>query len=151
MIRWACITFMAALLPTVVAAQPPKATEVRVETGTVDGKLVFSPARLEFKRGVYYKLVVHNPSQQDHYFTSDAFATHVFTRKVEVADANGRTIAEIHGAVHDMELKPGATVEWYFYPMTRGENLRLFCHKDEHEQHGMVGSINITGPLTFKQ
>ena len=151
MIRWAGLAVAAALLPMVVAAQPPKATEVRVETGTADGKLVFSPSTLEFKRGVYYKLVVHNPSPEDHYFTSDGFATHVFTRKVEVLDASGKTIAEIHGAVNDMELKPGATVEWYFYPMTKGENLRLFCHKEGHDQHGMVGSISITGPLAFKQ
>ena len=48
-----------------------------------------------------------------------------------------------------MELKAGATVEWYFYPMTKGENLKLFCHKDDHEAHGMVGSINIIGPPPF--
>jgi len=89
----------------------PKVIEVKIETGTKDGQLVFVPDKLSFERGKYYKLVIHNPSSNEHYFTSDAFSTHIFTRKVEVTDANGKTIAEIHGDVNDMELKPGATVE----------------------------------------
>ena len=127
----------------------PKAIEVRIETGTKDGQLVFIPNKLSFERGKYYKLVIHNPSDNEHYFTSDAFSTHIFTRKVEVADASGNTIAEIHGAVNDMELKPGAAVEWYFYPMTKGEHLKLYCHKDDHADKGMVGEIDIFGPAPF--
>ena len=127
----------------------PKAIEVKIETGTKDGQLVFVPDHLSFERGKYYKLVIHNPSGSDHYFTSDAFSTHIFTRKVEIADANGKTIVEIHGNVNDIELKPGATVEWFFYPMTKGNKLRLHCHKDNHEESGMVGTIDIIGPPPF--
>ena len=137
---------------TVSADEPrhgPEAREVRVETGTVDGKLVFNPSKLSFERGVYYKLVIHNPSDSEHYFTSDGFSNRIFTRKVEVAGADGKTTAEIHGDIRDLEIKPGATVEWYFYPMTKGEGLRLYCHKDDHEQHGMVGEIDIHGPPPF--
>jgi uncharacterized cupredoxin-like copper-binding protein len=136
------------------AAEPPsipEAVEVKVSVGSADGQYRFTPAELSFERGKYYKLVLHNPSKEDHYFTSDAFATHVFTRKVEVMDGSGNTIAEVHGAVNDLELKPGATVAWYFYPMTRGEKLRLYCHKEGHEAAGMTGSISITGPLRFAQ
>jgi uncharacterized cupredoxin-like copper-binding protein len=99
----------------------PKATEVKISVGTEDGQMVFVPDTMTFERGTYYKLVITNPSNDEHYFTSDAFATHIFTRKVEVMDKEGKTIAEIHGAVHDMELKPGATVEWFFFPMTKGK------------------------------
>jgi uncharacterized cupredoxin-like copper-binding protein len=127
----------------------PQAVEVRVQAGTVDGKHVFVPNKLSFKRGVYYKLVIHNPSPEDHYFTSDALATHVFTRKVEVGDRDGKTIAEIHGDIREIELKPGAMVEWYFYPMTNGENLKFFCHKEGHEEDGMHGVIEISGPAPF--
>ena len=127
----------------------PDAIEVKVETGTQDGKLVFVPNSFTFERGKYYKLVIHNPSKDEHYFTSDGFATHIFTRKVEVAGKDGKTIAEIHGSVNDMELKPGATVEWYFYPMTKGKGLKLYCHKDDHEEHGMVGTVDIIGPPPF--
>jgi uncharacterized cupredoxin-like copper-binding protein len=127
----------------------PEAIEVRIETGTKDGELKFVPDNLSFERGKYYKLVIHNPSNEDHYFTSDGLATHIFTRKVEVAGKDHKTIAEVHGAVNDIELKPGATVEWYFYPMTNGKNLKLYCHKEGHEAKGMSGQIEISGPAPF--
>ena len=109
----------------------------------------FTPNEFTFERGKYYKLVISNPSPGGHYFSSDAFATHIFTRKIEVAGSNGKTIAEIHGAIHDIELSPNSTVEWFFYPMTKGKNLKLYCHKDNHEEMGMVGTINIVGSLSF--
>jgi len=135
--------------PFTYAEKPhgPKATEVNISVGTEDGQMKFTPDTLTFERGNYYKLVITNPSSEDHYFTSDAFATHIFTRKVEVMDKHGKTIAEIHGAINDMELKPGASVEWFFFPMTKGENLKLFCHKKDHEAQGMMGNINIVGNL----
>ena len=127
---------------------PPEAITVMVETGTEAGELKFVPDKFRFERGKYYKLVIHNPSKMDHYFSSDGMGTHVYTRKIEVADDNGATIAEIHGDVYDMELRSGSTVAWYFYPMTNGK-LRLYCHKEDHEQHGMVGEIEIFGPPPF--
>ena len=135
--------------PIVQAEKPhgPKATEVIVTVGTEDNQMKFIPDTLTFERGTYYKLVINNPSPEDHYFTSDAFSTHIFTRKVEVMDKKGKTVAEIHGAINDMELKPGTSVEWFFFPMTKGKNLRLYCHKKGHEEQGMVGTINIVGDL----
>jgi len=137
---------------SIVGAEPvagPEAVEVKVSVGTADGQHRFVPSELAFERGKYYKLLLHNPGKEDHYFTSEALSTHVFTRKVEVLDAAGNTIAEVHGGVNDLELKPGATVAWYFYPMTKGENLRLYCHKEGHEAGGMTGTISITGALRF--
>jgi uncharacterized cupredoxin-like copper-binding protein len=147
------LTFLALSLvllsPFALAEKPhgPKAIEVNISVGSEDGQMKFIPDTLTFERGNYYKLVITNPSAEDHYFTSDAFATHIFTRKVEVMDKKGKTIAEIHGAINDMELKPGASVEWFFFPMTKGKDLKLFCHKKDHEAQGMVGSINIVGSL----
>ena len=126
-----------------------KAIEVKVEAGSSDGQLIFTPNEFTFERGKYYKLVISNPSPVSHYFSSDAFATHIFTRKIEVAGENGKTLAEIHGAIHDLELNPNTTVEWFFYPMTKGKNLKLYCHKKDHEEMGMVGTINIVGSLSF--
>lgn len=125
----------------------PKAIEVHVSLGTKDGQMKFVPNQLTFKRGNYYKLMITNPSTHDHYFTSDALSTHVFTRKVEVMDKEGNVLAEILGSVHDMELKPGVSVAWYFFPMTKGKSLKLYCHKKNHESHGMVGTIDIIGKL----
>ena len=129
-------------------AGPPEAITVKVETGTESGELKFIPDKLRFERGKYYKLVIHNPGKLDHYFRSEGMATNVYTRKVEVINNDGETIVEIHGDVYDMELKSGSTVAWYFYPMTNGK-LRLYCHKEDHEQQGMVGEIEIFGPPPF--
>lgn len=124
-----------------------KTIEVKINLGTKDNQMVFVPDKVTFERGKYYKLVLNNPSPEEHYFSSDAFATHIFTRKVEVMDKQGKTVVEIHGATTGIELKPGATIEWFFYPMTKGKNLRLYCHKKGHEDQGMVGTINIVGDL----
>jgi len=124
-----------------------KAIEVKISLGTEDNQMVFVPDTITFERGNYYKLVLSNSSPEEHYFSSDAFATHIFTRKVEVMDKQGKTTVEIHGATTGIELKPGATVEWFFFPMTKGKNLKLYCHKKGHEEKGMVGTINIVGDL----
>lgn len=121
----------------------PKPTEVRVELGSRDGAMRFSPSGLRFERGTYYKLVINNPSPVAHYFSSDALATHVFTRKVEIEDTKGETLVEIHGLIHDLELAPGQSVAWYFLPMTRGTDLEFLCLKKGHKEAGMVGRITI--------
>ncbi|MBT8446693.1 MAG: hypothetical protein KJO38_06075 [Gammaproteobacteria bacterium] len=144
------LTLVLALASPMTSAERPhgpRAIEVPVSVGTTDGQMKFVPDTLTFERGKYYKLVLDNPSDDEHYFTSDAFSTHVFTRKVEVIDAGGNTVVEIHGAVHDIELKPGSRVEWFFFPMTKGQGLKLYCHKKGHEAGGMVGQINIVGDL----
>ena len=143
------VGFLTFLSSYAMAEKPhgPKAIEVTVNVGSEDGAMKFFPQELTFERGNYYKLVINNPSNDEHYFTSDAFSTHIFTRKIEVKDKAGKTIAEIHGAINDMELKPGASVEWFFFPMTKGKSLKLFCHKKGHEALGMVGTINIIGNL----
>ena len=141
------------LLGTVQAAEPqkgPTPVEVKVEVGTKGNALRFVPDHLSFERGVYYRLAIHNPSPQAHYFTAEALATHAFTRKLEVMSAKGETLAEIHGAIHDLDLQPGTTVAWYFYPMTNGQALPLSCHKEGHREGGMVGSITITGKPPFQ-
>ncbi len=155
MFKFSHVTCIALMLSSsiCIAEKPhgPKAEVVNISVGSKDGHMRFSPDNLTFERGKYYKLVINNPSSDEHYFTSDAFSTHIFTRKIEVMDSADKTIAEIHGAINDMELKPGAKVEWFFYPMTKGKNLKLYCHKKGHEAAGMVGNINIIGPPPFSK
>ena len=52
--------------------------------------------------------------------------------------------------IHDLELLPGTTVAWYFHPMTNGQGLPLYCHKEGHREGGMVGAITISGPPPFQ-
>jgi uncharacterized cupredoxin-like copper-binding protein len=137
-------------LPAAVnAAGPPPAIEVRVETGTAEGQRQFVPDELHFERGKYYKLAIHNPSPHAHYFSSEGLGARVYTVKIEVANPGGEMLAEVHGDVHAIELAPGATVAWYFYPMMRGKDLRLYSEKDEDLEAGMAGTIEISGPPPF--
>jgi uncharacterized cupredoxin-like copper-binding protein len=143
-----CLTALSS--PSVVeAAGPPEALEVRVQTGTASGKRQFVPDRLHFERGKYYKLVIHNPSPHAHYFTSEGLGARVYTVKVELADQGGEMLAEIHGDVHAIELAPGSTVAWYFYPMMRGKDLEVYSEKEEDVAAGMAGRIEISGPPPF--
>ncbi len=128
-----------------LAKQEP--IEVRVALGTKAGDFVFTPDNLTFVTGKLYKLVVTNPSQMKHYFTSQGLAAKVYTRKVQVVDG-GRTMAEIKGAIREIEVYAGATAEWWFVPVATGKLDDLHCHiKDDdgqtHAEKGMTGTIVI--------
>ncbi len=95
-----------AWLASVIAAFPAgdlakqKPVEVRIQLGTKDGDLKFVPDSLTFETGKLYKLVLTNPSNKKHYFTSMGLASKVYTRKVQVVDGKG-TLAEIKGLIPD--------------------------------------------------
>src|SRR3954466_1496058 len=57
--------------------------EVTVELGG-PGQHAFAPNKLRFETGKLYKLVLRNPSNDPHYFTSHAFTQLIYTRKVQV-------------------------------------------------------------------
>ena len=122
--------------------------EVVVELGSADGKMEFVPNELTFETGKLYKLVLKNPSQVKHYFTSMTFASKVFTRKVQVLQG-GKRLAEIKGTIREIEVFPGGLTEWWFVPVQTGIFEDLHCHvKDEdsgkfHADLGMVGKITI--------
>ena len=111
----------------------------------------FYPDHLTFETGKLYKLVLHNPSNSKHYFTSLDFAAKVWTRKVQVMDDLGpgsKAISEIKGAIRELEILPGGTVEWWFVPVATGTITDLHCHvKDKdgktHGEKGMTGVIVI--------
>ena len=127
--------------------------EIVVELGQADSDAhVFTPAHLVFETGKLYKLVLTNVSQTKHYFTSLKLPDMIFTRKVQVVeDVDGKTrrVAEIKGAIRDIEVFPGHRAEWWFVPIQTGEIKDLHCHvKDKgtgktHAELGMVGSITI--------
>jgi uncharacterized cupredoxin-like copper-binding protein len=125
---------------------------VRVDLGK-DGvdKHKFYPDKLQFETGKLYKLVLHNPSNSKHYFTSLGLASKVWTRKVQVMDDIGpgaKTIGEIKGAIREIEIYPGGTTEWWFVPVATGTITDLRCGiKDKdgktHVDSGMKGTITI--------
>ena len=132
-----------------LAKQDP--IEVRLDMGK-DGaeKHRFYPEKLTFETGKLYKLVIHNPSDSKHYFTSPDFVSRIYTRKVQVMDdlgAGAKQIGEIKGAVSEVEIYPGGTTEWWFVPVATG-SAEVWCHiKDKdgktHREKGMDGMITI--------
>ena len=149
----------ALLVPLLFAALPVRAAgdlsrqepiTVVVELGK-PGTHGFYPDKLKFETGKLYKLVMKNPSNDPHYFTSHAFTQLIYTRKVQVVqERDGKTItlAEFKGAIREVEVYPGQTAEWWFVPIATGRVTDLRCGivgKDgkSHADHGMVGEITI--------
>jgi uncharacterized cupredoxin-like copper-binding protein len=129
-----------------------KPVTVRVDLGkesVEDHK--FYPDKLAFETGKLYKLVIHNPSNSKHYFTSLGFAEKIWTRKVQVMDelgASAKTLSEIKGAIREVEVYPGGTTEWWFVPVAAGVVNDLGCSIAEkdgktHKELGMKGTITI--------
>ena len=123
---------------------------VTVELGK-RGEHAFVPNKLRFETGKLYKLVLKNPSNDPHYFTSHSFSQMIFTRKVQVTQVrDGKTVnlAEFKGAIREIEVYPGASAEWWFVPVAAGKVTDLRCgisgsDGKTHADHGMVGEIVI--------
>ena len=111
-------------------------TEMKVSLGNSQGELKFFPNELQFEAGKQYKILLNNPSGTKHYFTSKDFADASWTKKVEAGKV------EVKGAIHELELKPGATAEWVLTPMKPGK-YELHCSISGHTEAGMVGEIII--------
>jgi uncharacterized cupredoxin-like copper-binding protein len=119
------------------------AVEVDVELGDKNNALRFFPDKLEFETGKLYKLVLRNRSSTAHYFSSEGLSRAVFTRKLQVMNPDGKTIAEIKGYVREIEVYPGATTEWWFVPVKTGTLNDLKCTVKGHTEAGMIGTITI--------
>lgn len=147
-------TFLALILATIfssdtqtaiaagdLTAQTPE--EVKVQLGDKDNSLRFFPAKLEFETGKLYKLVLHNPSSEAHYFSSETLARAVFTRKAQILGPDGKTIAEVKGYISEIEVYPGGKAEWWFVPVKAVTATDLKCTVKGHTEGGMVGVIII--------
>lgn len=156
MARWHWIGALAALAASTVAWGAGDLTrqepiEVKVELGTGANAYKFVPSDLRLETGKLYKLVLHNPSAEPHYFSSPGLAALVFTRKVQVMDKpgpGGKAIGEIKGAIREVEVYPGGTAEWFFVPVATGSLNDLHCSVKApdgrtHAEHGMVGTIAV--------
>lgn len=137
-----CLVFTMA--NTATAADPTgdllklPATEITISLGNSANELKFEPNHLDFVAGKRYQLKLTNPSQMKHYFTAKDFADGIWTQKVEAGKV------EIKGAIHELELKPGAIAEWVFVPMKSGK-YSLRCSIPGHTEAGMTGEIIIAG------
>ncbi|ARV61448.1 copper-binding protein [Nostocales cyanobacterium HT-58-2] len=112
------------------------ATEITVGLSNAANELKFEPNHLEFEAGKRYNLRLTNPSAQKHYFTAKDFADGIWTQKLEAGKV------EVKGAIHEVELKPGAEAEWVFVPLKPGKYF-LRCPIPGHTEAGMTGEIII--------
>ena len=126
-----------------------KPVELEVFLKGIQGKThYYDPSVLKFKTGKLYKLKLINVSESKHYFSSTNFSNSIFTRKIQLIVDKKKT-AEIKGIIHEVEIFPGNTLEWWFVPIKTGKFIDLFCHiKDEetgkiHAEMGMRGTIII--------
>jgi uncharacterized cupredoxin-like copper-binding protein len=124
-----------------LTAQPP--IEMRVQMGSAQNAMRFVPNVLYFETGRLYRLVLANPSPQKHYFSSDALAQAVLTRKVQVNGRDGKPIAEVKGHIREIEVHPHGTSEWWLVPVRSGEFSDLRCTIAGHAEAGMIGKIVI--------
>lgn len=115
------------------------AERVPLHLGTAAGDLRFDPDQLTFIAGQRYTLTLDNPSPEKHYFTAKDFADALWTQKVEAGNV------EVKGAIHELELKPGAVADWTFIPQKPG-TYPLHCSIPGHAEAGMVGRITIQAP-----
>ena len=116
---------------------------VMMEMGTKDGKMYFKPKHLNFKTGQAYKIVLKNVDKIKHEVEANEFVDKIFTRKVEVKDKNGGLLAEIKGAIREIEVGPMSEVEWYVVPIQPGKNIEMVCAIAGHKEAGMHGLITI--------
>jgi uncharacterized cupredoxin-like copper-binding protein len=112
------------------------AVEIPVHLGNNANELKFFPATIDFTAGKRYKLILDNPSATKHYFTAKDFADSIWSQKVEAGGV------EVKGAIHELELKPGAIAEWFFIPLKSG-TYALHCSIPGHAEAGMVGKLGI--------
>jgi uncharacterized cupredoxin-like copper-binding protein len=121
-------------IPTALAGLT--VNEIKVSLGNSGGELKFFPSRVQLETGKSYNLLLDNPSPVKHYFTSKDFADASWTKKVQVGQV------EVKGAIHELELKPGAAADWVLTPMKPGA-YELHCSIPGHAAAGMVGEIVI--------
>jgi len=117
--------------------------DVKLEMGSSDGGMYFKPNHFEFETGRAYKLVMINVDEIKHEVSLNEMAQKIFTRKVEVRDTSGKFIAEIKGSIHEVEIAPGQTVEWFFVPIQTLDKFEITCEIPGHLEAGMHASATI--------
>ncbi len=118
--------------------------EFVVEMGQQDAKhMYFKPNHLEFETGKAYKIVFKNLDKIKHEFAAPEFVAKIFTRKVEVLGPDGKMISEVKGAISEVEVAGGGTVEWFIVPVQTGKDIPVECAIEGHKEAGMIGTFTI--------
>lgn len=86
------------------------------------------------RAGKLYNLTIVNNTDDELDFEAEGFPSRIFTRKIQVWDSDGGKIAEIKGAITEMEILGGRSVEWWFVPVqTTRSAIEVECANGEAE------------------
>ena len=118
--------------------------DVVIEMGSNDDGMYFSPNNYELVTGQAYRLVLTNVDGIKHEIALNEMGERIFTRKIEASDAEGNLITEVKGAIREVEVGPGMTVEWFIVPVqTTDEPVQITCEIPGHFESGMHASVMI--------
>lgn len=117
--------------------------EIVLEMGSNDAGMYFNPKHMEFETGQAYKMVMTNVDEIKHEVALGELYEKIFTRKLEITDADGGLVAEIKGPIYEIEIGPGKTVEWFFVPVQTIENAELICAIPGHKEAGMWSTVTL--------
>lgn len=109
-----------------------------------DGKMYFEPNDLTFETGKAYDLVLENVDDVKHELAINEMRERIFTRKIEIEDADEELVAEIKGDINEIEVGPHQTVQWFFVPVQNDEEpIKISCEIPGHEEAGMFGYVHL--------
>jgi len=118
--------------------------EVPVELSSNDDGMFIDFSMTDFVTGQAYDLVITNTDEFKHEIALNEFAEVVFTRKIEISDADGNLVAEIKGMIREVEVGAGQTVHWFLVPIqTSEEPFEITCELPGHYESGMHTEITV--------
>ena len=111
------------------------------ETITIElAEMSFTPKDIVLEAGQPYVLEIVNKGTEKHEFTAEAFMRTVATRKAETGRVRGEG-AVLHGD-RGLRGQDGRTLP---HPADPGRRTTLVCEIEGHFEHGMFGTITVTG------
>jgi uncharacterized cupredoxin-like copper-binding protein len=118
--------------------------DVVIEMGSNDDGMYLKPDTYVFETGQAYKLILKNVDEIKHELSLNEMGERIFTRKIEVSDADGNLVTEVKGVIREVEVGPGQTVEWFIVPVqTTDGPVEITCEIPGHLDAGMRASATI--------
>jgi uncharacterized cupredoxin-like copper-binding protein len=118
--------------------------DVTIEMGSNDDGMYLKPDTFEFVTGQAYNLKLVNVDEIKHELALNEMGERIFTRKIEIEDDAGNLVAEIKGTIHEVEVGPKQTVQWFIVPVqTTDEPVQITCELPGHNEAGMHASVTI--------
>jgi len=145
------LAFAASVLATAIAStvlaqgdlSRSNVITVNMEMGSYYDGLYLTPNNYEFETGQAYKLVITNVDQIKHELALNEMVERIFTRKIEVEDADGNLVTEVKGAIWKVEVGPGHVVQWFFVPVQTMDEVEITCELAGHYEFGMLATASI--------